>query len=419
MRAKCFDLLTCLARNAGRVVTKDELGAAVWPNVVVTDESLTRCVSDFRHALGDADQHLVKTVPRRGYVLAAPVSFGESAPASPHGAAPEPAAQYLGFALPAATPVGATVPRPHSPRHVWQRWLALGALAALVLAGAAWLATTRTPRPDAAATPPLSIVVLPLVNRGGDPDQSWFADGLTEDLTTDLSRIPDSFVIARGSADTYKGRTVDVRQVGRELGVRYVLEGSVQRLDDLVRLNLRLIDAENGSELWADRLDGSRRELAALQSQVTGTVANALHQRMIDAESQRSQRLRPINPDAQDLAWQAFSAFERRTPDKNAAARELAQRAVTLDPLSQLGWSVLGLTYTSDLAARWLHLRGTTREEWLRRAAEADARAYAIDPNNLYAVQLRAEVLRVQGKAEESLVMRQRAVAINRNSGPA
>ncbi len=433
LRPKCFDVLTCLARGAGRVITKDELMQAVWPKLVVTDESLTRCVSDIREALDDADQRIVKTVPRRGYVLVAPVSIGAplslSIATGPQPLPPSIAAVEAGS--PGSEPTTSIAPAPALPsRRNWKpARLAFGALGAAVVIGATWVLATRTASPlatvpapgagSAAARPPLSIVVLPLANTSSDPDQNYFAEGLTEDLTTDLSRIPDSFVIARGSANAYKDKVIDVRQIGRELGVRYVLEGSVQRLGDQVRLNLRLIDAENGQQLWADRLDGARRDLGAMQSQVTGIVANALHQQLIESESQRSLRLRPLNPDAQDLAWQAFLAHERRTPDKNAAARELAQRAVTLDPTSVLGWSVLGLSYTADLMARWVNLRGATRDEWARLAAEADARAYAIDPNNLYAVQLRAEVLGVQGKTEESLAMRQRAVAINRNAGPA
>jgi TolB-like protein/DNA-binding winged helix-turn-helix (wHTH) protein/tetratricopeptide (TPR) repeat protein len=417
LRPKCFDLLTCLARNAPRVVTKDELIEAVWPGVVVTDESLTRCVSDIRHALGDGGQQIVKTVPRRGYLLAAPLSFDE--PQAQPG--PVGALQTAGNVLSVAA-APAAVPRSGRPAALSpaQRWLAAGAIAALAAVAAAGVAIwMRAGSPPAGSTQALSIVVLPLVERSGDPDQAWFAEGLTEDLTTDLTRIPGSFVIARSSAETYRGKVVDVRQVGRELGVRYVLEGSVQRLGDQLRLNLRLVDAENGQQLWADRLDGARRDLATMQSQVTGIVANALHQQLIESESQRGQRLRPLNPDAQDLVWQAFSAYERRTPDKNAQARELAQRAVALDPSSVLGWSMLGLSYACDVGARWLNLRGATLQQWQRLAEAADAKAYAIDPNNLYAVQLRAEVLKLQGKVEESLAMRERAVAINRNNAPA
>ena len=128
------------------------------------------------------------------------------------------------------------------------------------------------------------------MNVGGDREQDYFAEGLTEDLSTDLSRIPQSLVIARSSAQAYKGQPVDARRIGRELGVRYLLEGSVQRLGDQVRLNLRLIDAESARELWADRMDGSRTDLAALQTGVTGVVARTLHLQLAEAEAQRALR---------------------------------------------------------------------------------------------------------------------------------
>ena len=141
----------------------------------------------------------------------------------------------------------------------------------------------------------------------GTPQQEYFAEGLTEDLTTDLSRIPGSFVIARSSAYSFRGKQIDVRDIGRQLGVRYALEGSVQRLDEQVRLNVQLIDLENGHTLWADRFDGSRRDLVALQQKVTGTIARSLHLELIEAESQRSSRERARDPNAWDLALQGSS----------------------------------------------------------------------------------------------------------------
>jgi TolB-like protein/DNA-binding winged helix-turn-helix (wHTH) protein len=389
LRAKCFDLLTCLARNAGRVVTKDELIQTVWPGVVVTDESLTRCVSDIRQALGDGAQRIVKTVPRQGYLLASPVSFGETAALS--------TTQY-------------SAPKRQGN---WRKgWLAAGALA--VVAAIALVASRPWTSP-ADVTQPLSIIVLPLANRSDDPSQLYFVEGLTDDLTTDLSRIPDSFVIARSTADTYKGKAVDARQIGREVGVRYVLEGSVQRLDDVVRLNLRLIDAENGRELWADRMDGSRRDLAGLQSMVTGTVARTLQIRMVEAESQRSRRLRLHDPDAQDLAWQARAATERRTPESIAAARELLLRAVKMDPTSVASWSGLSLTYTTDVMNRWMNLRGAPQEEWIRRAGEAAEKAYALDPDHADALGAMGKVLQVRGQHAQALSMFLRQVEVNRN----
>src|SRR6266478_3322526 len=171
LRPKSFELLCYLVGNAGRLVPKDELVNVVWPNIIVSDDSLARCVSDVRHVLNDRDRHIIKTVPRRGYLFAAPVTI------SPSEAVP----------------------------------------------------------PLLVATPPrLSIVVLPFTNLSSDPEQEYFADGITDDLTTDLSRVDGSFVIACSTAFTYKGKSTDVKRVGRELGVRYVLEGSVRRTGELV-----------------------------------------------------------------------------------------------------------------------------------------------------------------------------------------
>ncbi len=390
LRAKCFDFLACLAHRAGRVVTKDELVSTIWPNVVVTDESITRCVSDIRQALGDGAQRIVKTVPRQGYMLATPVSFGDTIELAPAPSQPSPRRGWLGAA---AIAFGAAV------------------VALAVIAWRPWAAPAGT-------TQALSIIVLPLANLGDDPGQLYFVEGLTEDLTTDLSRIPGSFVIARSTADSFRGKAVDVRQIGRDVGVRYVLEGSVQRLEEMVRLNLRLVDAENGRELWADRMDGNRRELAALQSAVTGTVARTLHVQMVEAESQRSQRLRPRDPGAQDLFWQARAAMERRTPESVAAARDLLLRALKMEPASVSSWSALARTYTTDITNRWMNVRGADKEEWIRRAGEAADKAYALDPTHPDALSAMGTALQVRGQPAQALAMFLRQVEADRNDAP-
>jgi adenylate cyclase len=135
--------------------------------------------------------------------------------------------------------------------------------------------------PITPATPRLSIVVLPFANLSNDPEQEYFADGITDDLTTDLSRITDSFVIARNTAFTYKGKSVDAKEIGRELGVRYVLQGSVRRTGDQVRVNVQLIDAESGAHLWADRFDTDRANLAAAQDDITGRLARTFNLELV------------------------------------------------------------------------------------------------------------------------------------------
>jgi TolB-like protein/DNA-binding winged helix-turn-helix (wHTH) protein len=411
LRPKCLDLLTCLLRRAGQVVTKNELMEQVWLDVVVTDESLTRCISDIRQALGDAEQTIIKTVPRRGYVLVSPVVSQTPMPAE-WAAAIDPA--------PSSHPPTTSIAKPVAQRR--SRWSlgTFGLAGALVLATAGYSAVRFFGVPSAIDAPSLSIVVLPLVNVGADREQDYFAEGLTEDLSTDLSRIPQSLVIARSSAQAYKGQPVDARRIGRELGVRYLLEGSVQRLGDQVRLNLRLIDAESSRELWADRLDGSRTDLAALQTSVTGVVARTLHLQLAEAEAQRALRVRPVNPDARDLAWQAWSALEQRTLESVATSRQLLQRAVAMDATQAFVWSLLSETYTTDLLMRWLSRRdGATRDAWLSQARIAAERAYAIDPNDLYALGAMGAVLQVSGEPERALAMLSRQVEVNRNYAPA
>lgn len=399
LRAKSFEVLRLLASHQGQLVTKEQLFAAVWPDVVVGDDSLVQCVSEIRQSLGDDRQEIVRTIPRRGYIFTLPVRED----------------------IPTRAPT----------RRIARKWAA-GATMVLAVAVAAWLvyaggekgvrgerAHTATPQDDQGIAPPLSIVVLPLSNLSADAAQEYFAEGLTEDLTTDLSRIPGSLVIARGSAYSYRGRSIDTRRVGRELGVRYLVQGSVQRIGDRVRLNVRLVEADSGQLLWADRFDTARERLPALQDQVVGTIARALHVRLFEAESKRSLSRHGLNPDAHDLALQGWSLLERRTSDSVQAAREFLQGAVALDPTNVFGLSLLSDTYTTDILNRWLVLRGASRQDWLRRAEDAAQRAYALDQSNLYTLGAMGTVLNLRGRLEDALEMFNKQVALNRNYAPA
>jgi TolB-like protein len=163
-----------------------------------------------------------------------------------------------------------------------------------VAGGLWWLSSGR----GTIEAPRLSLAVLPFENLSGDPAQEYFADGITEDLTTDLSRLPGSLVIARNSAFTYKNKAVDAKQVGRELAVRYVLEGSVRRIGNEVRVNAQLIDTKTGAHLWADRFDSNLADLGQLQNEITGRIASSLNVELIEAESRRSLQEHATNPDA-------------------------------------------------------------------------------------------------------------------------
>jgi TolB-like protein/class 3 adenylate cyclase len=183
------------------------------------------------------------------------------------------------------------------------------------------------------SAPRLSIVVLPFANLGGEPEQDYFVDGITESLTTDLSRIGGSFVIARNTAFTFKGKAMDVQKLGRELNVRYVLEGSVQRGGKRLRVNVQLIDVETGNHLWAERFDKPITDLFDMQDEIVSSLANALNAQLIEAEARRAER--SLHVDALDLVFQGSSCWNKGITTENMAqARRFFERALMLDPIN-------------------------------------------------------------------------------------
>lgn len=415
LRPLAFDALTWLVRHDGRVVTKDELVAAVWPGLVVTDDSIARCISDIRRALGDVDQKIIKTVPRRGYTLAVPVDLDRLSVARPEPSVPPHARAEAGPPAPMAAHAG------WSPlRGVPARGWGLGVGVALLCLALAWAVWARW-RPSEATTvrPGLSIVVLPLASEGGEPAQDRLAAALTDEITVDLSRIPETFVIARATADSYRGRGVDARQVGRELGVRYVLDGGLVRLGDAVRLTLQLVDSESGRALWADRIDGELPDLPALYRRVTGTVARSLDLKLQEVETTRA-RARPA-ADLQNLLLQArwLLQFPRATPDSVLEARQLLERASVRDPGSALAFALLAHTYNVDVSQRWLGLRGATREQWLQFADRLSERAFHLDPADARVVGVRGTALALAGRSEQAVDLLERQIGLNRNDASA
>ena len=415
LRPRAFDALGFLVRHAGRVVTKDELIAAIWPGLVVTDDSIARCISDIRRALSDVEQRIVKTVPRRGYILAVPVVLD-----GPGFSQPEPAALTAAHAEVAPSLPMVADSRQPPVRRLFARRVAIGAAVAALCVVLVWAVWAMRQHPETAMVRPgLSIVVLPLASEGGDPAQDRLAAALTDEITVDLSRIPETFVIARATADSYRGRSVDARQVGRELGVRYVLDGGLVRLGDAVRLTLQLVDSDSGRALWAERIDGELPDLPALYRRVTGTVARSLDLTLQDVETARA-RARPA-ADLQDLLLQArwLLQFNRTTPDTVQQARRLLEGVSARDPGSALAFALLAQTYNYDVTQRWLSLRGATREQWLQQADRLSERAFQLDHADARVVGVRGTTLALAGRSEQAVELLERQIGLNRNDASA
>jgi TolB-like protein len=259
----------------------------------------------------------------------------------------------------------------------------------------------------------LSIVVLPFANLSHDPEQEYFADGITEDLTTDLSRIADSFVISRNTAFTYKGKPVDARQLGPELGVRYVLEGSVRRTGDQVRVNVQLIDAENGAHLWADRFDTNRADLDQAQDEITGRLAHTLNRELVVAAVGRIERQHKIDPDARDLIMRGWAWWHRPTTiSARQEARRAFDRALALDPESVEAKIGLAATITQILVEGWsscFEQDQALSERLLREVLERDA-------HHPMARAMMGLLRRVQNRLGEAQAEAEMAVALDRNN---
>jgi TolB-like protein/Tfp pilus assembly protein PilF len=276
-----FDVLDYLIRNRERVVSKDDLVTAIWEGRITSDAALTTRLKAVRSAIGDSGevQRLIKTLPRKGFRFVGEVS------------------EALGSWR---TPDAKTSTEPSRP------------------------ALTRPDKP--------SIAVLPFANLSGDSDREYFADGMVEEIITGLSRFRWLFVIARNSSFAYKGRAVDVKQVGRELGVRYLLEGSVRKSGNRVRIAGQLIDASSGTHLWADRFESTIEDVFELQDQVTASVVGAIAPRLEQAEIERARRKPTESLDAYDLFLRGLENVYKWTREGTDEALSLFYQAIERDP---------------------------------------------------------------------------------------
>jgi len=304
MQPQVFDLLLFLVEQRDRVVSKDDLVAQVWGNRPISDSALNSRINAVRKALQDdgKTQRLIRTVPRKGFRF-----VGDCAEMSPiMRAAP---------AAPAPAPAPAIV------------------------------------APDRPA-----IAVLAFNNMSDDPDQDHFCDGISEDILTALSRVRWFFVIARNSSFTYKGRNVHIRQIADELGVRYVVEGSVRKAADRVRITAQLNDATTGSHLWAEYFDRKLVDVFAVQDEITDAIVAAVEPQIYAAENFRAQRKPPANLDAWGLLMRALSHFWRLTREDHLAAQALLEKAVAIDPNYGQALSVLATSHMACVHLGWAEL---------------------------------------------------------------
>jgi TolB-like protein/Tfp pilus assembly protein PilF len=353
LRPKSFEVLRHLAESPERLLSKEEIVRMVWPNVVVSDDSLARCMSDIRLALGDAEQRIIKTIPRRGYIFAVPVT------------------------------------RP--------------------------LARTGPPLPDRP-----SIAVLPFINLSGDPQQDYFSDGISEDIVTSLSKFAGLFVIARHSSFRYRGANLDVRQIGAELGVRYLLVGSVRRAAKRVRITAELVDAASAKQLWAEHYDRELTGIFALQDEVTQKIAGTLVAHISRSEIERAMAKAPETFSAYDC-WLRGNAIMKiwhgdPTGQKIMAARSFFEQAIAAD--SSYAPPVHGLASTCHAA--WIEPYELLAAEYQQSATQERAlmlaqKAVELDPQLPDARVTLAHILRWLHRPAESQAEFARAYELNPN----
>lgn len=378
LRPKSFALLRLLVENAGRLLDRDTIMAAVWPDVIVSDESIAQCVRDIRRALGDDRQQLLRTVPKRGYLFAVEVttertcaerdaqSAAADRPEGPQAADP---AESDRLPVKRQGKTGIANYRSVSGRLI----IALLAMAAVIFLF--WV--YQAPEEKHAAQGRPGIAVLPFVNLSGDPAQDRWADGLTEDIITDLTRFRDLDVIARNSTAVYGSKPVAVREVGLALGVPFVLEGSLQRTDEKLRVTAQLIDARTGSHVWASRWDRRVEDIFAVQTEISQRVANAIGGvpgAIAVADRIAARRKQPSNLDIYD---QFLLATDRKhglsLDDAETTIDRLVQLTKT-DPSFARAWSALAHAY--HVAGDW----SENPEELRELASQAAQKAVSLDP---------------------------------------
>jgi TolB-like protein/DNA-binding winged helix-turn-helix (wHTH) protein/Flp pilus assembly protein TadD len=355
LEAKMMALLVALARRAAEVVTREEIEREVWNSRVVSYDALTVCIKKLRKTLGDDPRapRYIETIAKKGYRLIAPV---------------RPIAASDRRATSEVAP-----PKPSRARHA----LALAAtLGAVALLGVLHFAAPTPARETSAVETQLpTLAVLPFENLNRDPEQDYLSDGLTADITTALSGNAELFVIANPSVLAYKDQAVDAPRVADALGVRYVLQGTVQRADAQLRVNAKLVDARSGVQLWAERYDRGMNDVFELQDDIVSRIVGALEVKLTEEEKRLMARRYTTSVAAYDAFLRGQTAYSYRTREGNRLARAAYEQAVEIDPNFARAYSALALTYTNDHRFGWDTAPGAA----LARAHDLARKAVEID----------------------------------------
>jgi adenylate cyclase len=375
LRPKTFGVLRHLAENPGRLVSKEDLFAAVWPNLVVTDDTLVQSIGELRRALGSDGARFIKTIPRRGYRFEAPAAVGREA-------------------------------RAGGRRHI----VAVAAIALLVVGVLIAVFATRLSG-DRATTPAGAkavIAVLPLKTEGGDASREYFAEGLTQDIISAMGRFPELTVMSWNAVYPYKANPAPPARVAKELGVQYQVEGGVLSTAERVRVNARLVDAQ-GQVHWSGRFDEPVSDLFALQDRMTREIAGALAANVGRIEQKRAASKSPESLQAYDYVLRARAEMQSPTRANSARARELLKRATEIDPTGAPAYAALADTYLVPVVMGWAE----SPERFLGRADEMAHKAIALDASQTRAHVTLGRIHLLHHRYAEADAELQRALANN------
>jgi TolB-like protein/DNA-binding winged helix-turn-helix (wHTH) protein/lipoprotein NlpI len=422
---KVMRVLSYLAERRGEVVSRHDLEANVWTGTIVTDDAVTNTIIKLRKALGDSAREpiYIETIAKSGYRLIAETSMLEPT-------------------VDAGSKTGSEERNPPRGQPSWLQILFLGLL---VLSGVLifWLTASPPAVEPKPAEPGPVVAVLPFENLSGDAEQAYFSNGITEDLITDLSKIDGLRVVARNSAFAYRGSTESEQQIGVELGARYLVKGSVRRSDDHLRINVRLIDAADASNRWAERYDRRISDIFAVQDEITRKIVSALEVTLSSRDRSNLIKDYATSVEAYDLFLQGMDHYGRRSGEDNALAREYFEQAIAIEPGFARAYAALALTHTTSAISGW----GAPLEQSLAQAEvlvnkamqlddtlpqvhfvmgqvnmykrdyaaalEAAARAIELTPSYPDAYALTGWILHFAGRPEEGLAAMQQAIALN------